>query len=404
MKRKITFRISPLTLRKVNKMREIHGYLHKPFEEWLKFLTRDLTINPTLGEQIEKNMRLGGMIDMWMANYSQNFPYIKWGDNIKLVIPDNVVVQTISDLAEPMPILEGEPTFLADDAPIDERHGVKCKYFPKSSAIVIGRGPDVFNKKHLEKLADAILHKEYTGLIVVPDGMLIECLTRGIIPHCVVTVDGSPIILKWYDHPLVKKYGNKLTAVFSITVNHKVYKFAKKQGIKIHWYEPMWDDPRQIDSLTKLQRLMTKSPKDPNGIPAVASGGNAGACSWVIASSVFKRSPVGLIGMDYGYPEGTNLEETPYFSSYMRGSGEDSGVLRTYEMVHHPFFGTNAYIDHVFKNYRRIFLSMQDGTLPWFKLYGGTINCTEGGTLWGRGITCMWFKTFLEEYGNYGAS
>lgn len=400
-KKKITFDCSPLTWEKINKLRKQQGYFEKEFEEWLKYLTRDTTIQMLPNEQIEKNMREGGMLDLWMTNFSLNFPYIKWGDKIDLQIPQNFETHSISELAAPMPILEGESGYVeAKDAPADNRYGINCKYPPQSCALVIGRGPSIFKNKHLEMLAGAIAKKEFKGLIFAPDGMLIECLEHNIIPDYTITVDGSPIITKWYDNPLVAKHGAKLKVILSVTVNNDVYKLIVKQGAKTYWYEPLWDDWRQNESFTRLQRLMTKSKQDPNGIPAASSGGNAGACCFTMASTVLKRAPVGLIGIDLGYPEGTKVEDTPYFSAYMKQTGGNLDAIgQHYKVVYHPFFKTKATMDHVFMNYRRAFLGMQPQVKPWYTLYGGTINCTEGGTLFGEGITCMYFKDFLTKYG-----
>jgi hypothetical protein len=405
-KKKVTFDCSPLTWDKINKLRKQQGYFDKPFEEWLKYLTRDTTTGTLPSEQIEKSMREGGMLDLWMNNFAMNFPYIKWGDGVQLQTPENSEPHSISALATPMPILEGEAGYAeAKDAPVDNRYGTNCKYPPQSAALVIGRGPSVFKNKHLEMLADAIAKKEFKGKIIIPDGILIDCLSHNIIPDYTITVDGSPIIEKWYNHPLVAKYGPKLKTILAVTIHHETYKLIVKNGLKVYWYEPLWDDWRQNESFTRMQRLMTKSKRDPNGIPAASSGGNSGACAFAMASAVLKCAPVGLVGMDYGYPEGTKIGETPYYSSYMTMSGGNlDAIAYNYQEVYHPFFKTKATIDHVFANYRRAFLSMQKASKPWYLLYGGTINCTEGGTIYGEGINCMYFKTFLEKYGKYEGS
>jgi len=400
-KKKITFEISSVVWSKINKLRDQQGYLNKPLEEWFKYITRDVTLKMLSNEQMERSMRDHGMLDLWMNNFAQNLPYIKGGDKTVLQVPEGSETHTISEIASPMPILEGEPNYVTEkDAPIGVIRGINCKHPPKSAALVIGRGPSVFKRNHLQILSDAIQKKEFTGQIIIPDGMLIDCLEHNIVPDFVITVDGSPIIKKWFDHPLVYKHGKQLKAIMSVTVNNEVYRFVKSQNVKIFWYEPLWDDWRQNDSFTRLQRLMTKSKKDPNGIPAAASGGNAGTCCFVMASTVLKLAPVGLIGIDLGYPEGTKIDETPYFSSYMQMNKENLDIIKQfYEEVYHPFFKTRATIDHVFCNYRTAIIAMQKANLPWYRLYGGTINCSEGGTLFGEGITCMWFKDFIAKYG-----
>jgi hypothetical protein len=220
-----------------------------------------------------------------------------------------------------------------------------------------------------------------------------------VIPQVVVTVDGAPIIKKYFEHPLVSKYGHLMKWIVSITVNHEVYLTAKKAGMQTYWFNPMFDDWRQNESWTRLQRLLSRTDKFMRGVPAANSGGNSGACAWIMAMSVFKRAPIALIGMDLGYPEGTKLEDTQYYSSALREAKGDATILRrTYPKFYHPDFKENAFVDMVFYHYRQAFLEMQQTTPLWYHLCGGTYNCTEGGTLFGPNIKCQRFSQFLEEH------
>jgi hypothetical protein len=75
-------------------------------------------------------------------------------------------------------------------------------------------------------------------------------------------------------------------------------------------------------------------------------------------------------------------------------------MKEAYKEFYHPTFRQKAYTDLVFYHYRQAFLSLQQSVKRWFRMYGGTINCTEGGTLFGPGIKCMRFSEFLEEFKN----
>ena len=79
------------------------------------------------------------MVDMWMHNFARNIPEILVGKNVKILRSSNVVNS-------------------------------------KNSAIVIGAGPSIHEKNHLEQLRKS----GYDGTIVCTDRMLIPCLKKGI--------------------------------------------------------------------------------------------------------------------------------------------------------------------------------------------------------------------------------
>lgn len=330
-----------------------------------------------------------------MKNFGDNLPYIRYGNDIRLEYREDFHQSTIADLASTPPLLEFEPDFQRLEGPVETYKGVKCKFPPPGSAVVVGRGPSLFEHKHCEMLHE---HK-YQGLVVASDGGLLPLLEAGVIPDVVVTVDGSPIIKKFFDHPLVRQYGGQMKWVTTVTVDHGVFLMALQSGMKIYWFNPQFDDYRNIESWTLLQRLISRTDKFPLGVPHAMSGGNSGAFAWIMAMSIFNRSPIALIGIDFGYPEGTNLEDTHYFSNVLKiAEGDRAQIKDAYKKFYHPTFKTKAYVDFVFYHYRQAFLEMQKGTAAWYQHYGGTINCTEGGTLFGLGITCLKFKKFLEKY------
>lgn len=372
--------------RKFFLMKDRDGFGDRTWEDYLAFLINreNIKLTPTVGEQIS-NQTTEHLLGMWMNNLALNLPFIRYGDKLELKEADGRG-HSIAELAEnTIPQIGGPP--------------------PKSSAIVIGRGPSVFknrygkNGNHLDLLAKHIKQKLYSGKIFTTDGMLIECLKKNIVPDFTISVDGSPIIKKWYDHPLVKKYGSKIKAILPATINHEVYKTCVKNKTQVFWFNPMMDIVQRIESLTRLIMLLTKTQKNPKGLVSSQGGGNSGSAAWIMALELLKLSPICVIGLDLGYPEGTKLEDTPYFSSYAGKLRESPGLIsKVYIQVYHPYFRTKATFDAVFYHYRQTFLEMQKGTQPWFRHYGGTINASEGGTLFGPNIKCMTFKEFLDKY------
>jgi hypothetical protein len=382
----------------------------KGWDEWFKYLARDVNIEPSLHERVMYGT-FKVLMQTWMHNFGDNILNIRYGDDITeqitngrilISIPENFKQTTVADLAEWAPILENEPEYAkaeAKEGRMGEIAGMKVKCPPKGSAIVVGRGPSLFKHGQLKLLAEKSENGEYNGIVVASDGALIPCLEAGVIPDYVVSVDGAPIIRKWFEHPLVEKYGEIMKWVASVTINHDVYLAGRKAGLEVYWFNPTFDDWRQNETWTRLQRLLSTTPKYDMGVPAMNSGGNAGACAWIFAMQVLKRSPVALIGVDFGYPEGTPLQETQYFNQILAEAHGDLNVIKeAYPKFYHPVFKEHAFADLIFFHYRQAFIDLQEMTDLWYRLYGGTINCTEGGTLFGQGITCMKLQEFLEKW------
>lgn len=364
------------------------------WNKFLEYLTRDVNLEPTLHERVQEGS-YRNLLHLWMQNYGELLPYIRYGDDIQITIPPDYHQSTIADLVESTPLIESDPDYEKSDAPITEYKGVKVKHVPKGSAVVVGRGPSLFQHKHCEMLAES----DYGGLVIASDGGMIPLLDAGVIPDVVVTVDGAPIIKKYFEHPLLEKHGKDIKWVVSVTASPEVYHAARNVGIRPHWFNPIFDDWRQNESFTRIQALMTRTERFKMGTPRLSATGHAGGCAWNCAMSIFKRSPIALIGLDLGYPEGTKLEDTQYYSSVLRIAEGNTAVIReAYKEFYHPVWKKKAFVDLVFYHYRQSFIELQQATDPWYRLYGGTINCTMGGTLFGQEIKCMGFKEFLERY------
>ena len=72
-------------------------------------------------------------------------------------------------------------------------------------AIVIGRGPSIDEKNHLQLLANS----NFKGSIICCDGKLIDVLNAGITPDkfpnfYVITIDPYPLAKKFYDDEIIK--------------------------------------------------------------------------------------------------------------------------------------------------------------------------------------------------------
>lgn len=366
--------VSKTLFDKLTKLKERDGFGNKSFEDWFHYITRDVS----LARDVIAETTMHDFLPMWLRNFAENLPYIRYGNDTEVCKGSKR--QSIEDLAEPMPEIIKSP--------------------PKGSGIVIGRGPDVFTHKHIEVLAGAVHSGRYKGFIGASDGMLIECLKNDLVPDITLSVDGSPIITKWYDHPLVEKYGAQLKVILMLSVHNSVFQVLRKNRVQIYWVVPLFDNFTKDTSYTKMHRLMTTTEINLKPISAMTAGGCAGNALWAAVADLFKRSPIGLIGYTCGYPEGYNIEKTSYFSTAVeeckKVNVNPASIISSFtKEYYHPYFKCKAYTDGVFETYRESFLQMQTQTYPWYDFYGGTWNLTEGGVLFGPKIKCATLEEFL---------
>ena len=351
--------LDDVVLRKLLKMKDNDQFTSKTWGEWFSFLTRDVFLNDSAGEMIQKSTRQN-LLRTWCGNLADNLPSIREMDTIRALAPAD------------------------EDA--DKIMG---------PCVVVGRGPSLFKHQHLKLLGES----GFKGVVVASDGALIECLKNGVVPNYAVSVDGNKdLIWKWYDHPLVAENASKIASILCVTVANNVLKHIQKIGVKAYWFNPQFDDWRRNESFTKLQMLLTASEKNPNGAPNVACLGNAGATAWVMSHALLRRSPIALIGMDMGYLPETPVEETSYYRAMMEGTGGNVNlVMQSYGKVHNPFFHCDAVNDAVFRQYRDSFLSALEQINPQIR----TVQCSEGGCLFSEDPSCrleyMKFKDFLSE-------
>jgi hypothetical protein len=129
-----------------------------------------------------------------------------------------------------------------------------------TTAIVIGRGPSIDEHKHLDMLANS----NFKGSIVCCDGKLIDTLKSGVTPEkfpnfYVVNIDPGSHTAKWFDHPLVFKFGSKIKGIFTTIANPTTVEQARKSGIKIHWMHSLFDYDDGKKSFNYISSLMVRA-------------------------------------------------------------------------------------------------------------------------------------------------
>ena len=280
------------------------------------------------------------------------------------------------------------------------------------AAIVVGAGPSLYRRRSLERLRAA----GFAGTIVAADGALGACLRAGVVPHVVVSVDPHPErIVRWFGDPtlsaprgddyfrrqemdpthhgdelaanralveLVNAYGPKIKVAAATSAAPAVVERCEQAGMDLYWWNPMYDD---YDAPGSLSRRLWEM----NGLPCLNGGGNVGTAAWVVTHAVLGKAHVGLIGIDLGYAPGTPYEKTQYYPELV----DILGDRHREAFIHttHPETGEVWFSDPAYHWFREVFLEMARG------VDCRTVNCTEGGLLFGPGITTATLDSFLAE-------
>jgi hypothetical protein len=281
-------------------------------------------------------------------------------------------------------------------------------------AIVIAAGPSMRRKQ----VAEQLLSANYDGAIIATESSMLYCLRHGIIPDLVVTVDPHPTrIVRWFGDPnlteadlktddyferqdldtdfaqalrtndeileLLNKYGSKMRIAVSSSSANSVVTRAHQSGMQVYWWNPMYDDPNQPNSVTRT--LQTE-----NKLPSVNAGGNVGSAAWMMANAVWNKQRIAVTGMDLGYYAETPYKNTQYYHEAVALVGEQR-LDEVYMHIHNPHLDQWFYTDPAYMWYRECFLQMTAHAKC------KTYNCTEGGILFGDNIHFTSLSDFLAE-------
>ena len=277
------------------------------------------------------------------------------------------------------------------------------------SAVVVGAGPSLYRRDSLARLRKS----GYTGTVVAVDGALGSCLRAGVVPHLVVSVDPHrERIVRWFGDPammaapaddyfrrqemdpaqakdevaanraligLVNAHGPQMRAAVATSAAPAVVARCEAAGIAMYWWNPMYDDYDKPDSVSRrLHRA--------NGLPCLNGGGNVGTAAWVMAHAVLGKRRVALLGIDFSYPPGTPYARTQYYPELREMLGD--AYEQAYVKTDNPF-GETWMCDPAYWWFRGVFLDMAR------EAECRTVNCTEGGILFGDPIEIATLEEFV---------
>ena len=263
------------------------------------------------------------------------------------------------------------------------------------SAIVIGRGPSLKKKGHLEMLVKS----NFNGAVVCCDGALITALKAGVTPErfpnfYVVTIDPYPLTKKFYDDKIVDQYGDGIKGIFSTIVKPTTIEKARNAGIKIHWLHSLFDYEEGKKSFNQISALMVRIKNHPDGLPAIQIGGNVGTSSWFVSWRILKCPTVALIGINHGWNEDDSWEKITthgYNIKQIEIDKESFMAQKLFPKIYNPDFKCYSILDPIFQYYRDAFIEFISRSPSWVN----TINATEGGCIFGNRIKCQTFSEFL---------
>ncbi len=261
------------------------------------------------------------------------------------------------------------------------RNGKDIRDIPKSDsrALVIGAGPSLYRRRHLELLSE----KEFDGVIFAADRAVKDCLDHGVVPDYIMVLDGSEKILKYIDHNIVDEFSDSMGAIMCLMAHPSV---VDRWNGNIFWFSNAIDGDA-IPNVSYMLHLLLKKTE-------LFTAGHSSSVGWSVAYTIGCRD-IGLIGLDLSYPSDVPKEETWYYDRYYRAfNGDEVKIDAQYKNYHHSVFDTDCYFDPVFENY--LFCS-----LAHFKTASDMgckiVNCTEGGAIEGEGVRCMKFNDWLTD-------
>jgi len=282
-------------------------------------------------------------------------------------------------------------------------------------AIVVSAGPSLHRLHSLE----TIKNSDFDGALVCVDGSYMKAIRAGIIPDYLVSLDPHPTrMVRWYGDPdfeknsahddffnrqdldvtfrnnsirenqknieLVNEYAPRIKLILATSAPRNVVERAHEAGFDIYWWNPLVDDPNQPDSLTRQLYQINK-------VPCMNTGGQVGSAAWNFTHSRLGIRDIGMVGMDMGYHIDTpyNMTQT-WYELLEHIQGQEDRLDDFFQRVTFPLNGAQSYIDPTYYWYRRNLLQMME------QVDFTTYNCTESGTLFGPGISCISLTDYLK--------
>lgn len=289
---------------------------------------------------------------------------------------------------------------------------------PKAQrAIVISAGPSLRRRNSIQRIRDA----QFDGTIVAVEASYAACLREGLVPDVLLTLDAHRTrMIRWFGDPnyeensardnyfqrqdldvafrenalkrnqetidLINRHGPRTRVCVSSSSPENVVARIQQVGFETYWWNPLVDDPRAPDSLTRTLHSI-------NRLPCMNTGGNVGTAAWVLTQTYLKVPKIAVVGMDLGYYADTPYNQTQMYYEYARQVGCDLSRLdECFVHVTNPYDGESYYTDPTYYWYGKAFTQLLEQTIGQSQSY----NCTEGGVLIHPALPCIGLDAFLK--------
>lgn len=219
---------------------------------------------------------------------------------------------------------------------------------------------------------------QFVGTTLSCERNLVPLLENGIVPDYVLSIDGSDLLTKYIDHPLVDQYAEQMTGVFATTAAPSLV--ARWPG-EMYFFNPWIDNIREMKSVSLIFQEITKK-------SVMHTGGNCGTTLWFFAQ-LLKADPVVMLGVDLAYPASTpDLSYTQIWD--MVKELPEKEILALYRRETNPF-GNEIITDYAFD-------ALKETWVTWIKGMESshTIQCSDYSIVHEDPIKCMVFKDYLQ--------
>jgi len=270
--------------------------------------------------------------------------------------------------------------------------------------LIVGAGPSLLRQRSIPRLKP-VWDK---FVVVATDGSLGHCLREGLVPDYVVSLDPhSDRIVRWFGDDeltqekladdyfrrqdidaylntdevqknrelldLVNSHCHSCKVVLSTSAPENVLRRCQQAKMEVYWWNPIYDDYTNEDSVT---RNLYQS----NKVPCMNAGGNCGSAAWVLAAKILGVARTVLVGMDFAYYADTSIENSQYYRLFEAFMSEEE-LAGSFKTLTNPHLNADFYTDPAYFWYREGFLELSS------QVAGCTIvNATEGGILFGDRI------------------
>ena len=161
---------------------------------------------------------------------------------------------------------------------LEHRKGEPC--------ICVGAGPSLARNKHLQKIGQS----GWKHPVLCCDKIFADALSNSVNPYLVASVDGSPLVRKFYKPSIVRKNIRNINVAFNVAVHPTVANMKKPA----YWFTGMLDDVTHLQKHSVTYILCRLA----NHRGVISGVGNVGGFLWNEAVEL-ECSPIILVGYDF---------------------------------------------------------------------------------------------------------